>query len=345
LGITPAKPKAAGIARAPHYSKKTKQYYILSAAEMWTYLTKTFRPPDKTFPPRGRYKDADEYADAYESEIKPAIEGKHGIVAFDKIFTYGGTGHVDLFQGEQDLGCRRLVLPVAACCCGTSDRVNRAFLAAVVALVACGGPDPTARDPGSPKTSSTTATEAKAPAMSDSQPAAQKIDWTVAQGKVGPIELGKPLPAVVLGRDLGQAYVARYVADGQPVDAFQLDDPPLLVILDKGPYSAAGGQDPTAMSPSDKHRAEAVEAAKAAAVRAVLVTGPGPHVSGVGVGSTLEELRRAFPDLKLAPVPETLGKDRCVGRAKSLPGVGFVFSSCGKADKGEPVLRVDLWPE
>jgi hypothetical protein len=99
--ITPAKAKAAGIARTPHYSKQTKQYYILSAAEMWTYLTKTFRPPDKTFPPRGRYKDADEYATAYESEIKPAIEGKRGIVAFDKIFTYGGTGHVDLFQGEQ----------------------------------------------------------------------------------------------------------------------------------------------------------------------------------------------------------------------------------------------------
>jgi hypothetical protein len=87
--------------RAPHYSKKTKQYYILSAAEMWGYLTKTFRPPDKTFPPRGRYKNADEYSDAYETEIKPAIEGKRGIVAFDKIFSYGGTGHVDLFQGEQ----------------------------------------------------------------------------------------------------------------------------------------------------------------------------------------------------------------------------------------------------
>jgi hypothetical protein len=181
--------------------------------------------------------------------------------------------------------------------------------------------------------------------MNGSQSAPEKIDWTVAQGKVGPIELGKPLPAVVLGRDLGPTYVARYVADGQAVDAFQLDDPPLLIILDKGPYSDAGGQDPTAMSPTDKYRAQAVEAAKRVAVRAVLVTGPGPQVAGVGVGSTLDELKRAFPDLELAPVPETLGKDRCVGRARSLPGVRFVFSSCGKADPGETVLRVDLWPE
>lgn len=99
--ITPAKTKAAGIERKPSYSKATKQYYILSAAEMWTYLMKTFRQPDKTFPPKGRYKDDDEFAAAYETDIKPAIAGRHGIVAFDKIFTYSGTGHVDLFQGEQ----------------------------------------------------------------------------------------------------------------------------------------------------------------------------------------------------------------------------------------------------
>src|SRR5204862_1273847 len=99
--ITPAKCAAAGLTRKPHFSKKTKHYYILSAKEMWTYLTGAFRKPDVVFPPKGRYKDADEFATAYENEIKPAVAGKHGIVAFDKIFTYGGTGHVDIFQGEQ----------------------------------------------------------------------------------------------------------------------------------------------------------------------------------------------------------------------------------------------------
>jgi hypothetical protein len=85
--ITPQKTAAAGLTRRPHYSKKTKQYYIVAAKEMWTYLEKNFRAADIEFPPGGkRFKDAEEFQSTF---------------AFDKIFTYGGTGHVDLFNGEQ----------------------------------------------------------------------------------------------------------------------------------------------------------------------------------------------------------------------------------------------------
>ncbi len=98
--ITPAKTKAAGITRAPTYSKKTKQYYIVSAKEMWTYLQKNFRAADVEFPKGRRFKDEEDFQTSFESEIKPLLAGKQGIVAFDKIFSYGGTGHVDLFNGE-----------------------------------------------------------------------------------------------------------------------------------------------------------------------------------------------------------------------------------------------------
>ncbi len=99
--ITPAKTKAAGIERKPEYSKKTKQYYIISAREMWTYLSAHFRKADVTFPANGkRFKDETEFQDAFDKEVKPLLAGKKGIVAFDKIFTYSGTGHVDLFDGE-----------------------------------------------------------------------------------------------------------------------------------------------------------------------------------------------------------------------------------------------------
>lgn len=115
--ITPQKTAAAGIARKPHYSKKTKQYYILSAKEMWTYLEKNFRSADVEFPPGGkRFKDAEEFSASFDSEIRPLLDGKSGIVAFDKIFSYGGTGHVDLFNGEtlSDAGswyqCQKLKL-------------------------------------------------------------------------------------------------------------------------------------------------------------------------------------------------------------------------------------------
>ncbi len=100
LTITPAKVKAAGIARAPYYSKKTKHYYILSAKEMWTYLSKNFRKADAIFPgPAKTYKDAEAFQAGFKKDIEPIVKSRKGIVAFEKIFGYGGTGHVDLFDG------------------------------------------------------------------------------------------------------------------------------------------------------------------------------------------------------------------------------------------------------
>ncbi len=100
LTITPAKVKAAGIVRRPYYSRKTKQYYILSAKEMWTYLSKNFRKADAIFPAAGKtYKDAQAFRAGFEKDIEPIVKARKGIVAFEKIFGYGGTGHVDVFDG------------------------------------------------------------------------------------------------------------------------------------------------------------------------------------------------------------------------------------------------------
>lgn len=100
LTITPAKTRAAGITRKPHYSQKTKQYYILSAREMWTYLHKYFRAADRIFPATGKYRSPEEFQQEFASTIQPIIGKRKGIVAFEKLFSYDGTGHVDLFDGE-----------------------------------------------------------------------------------------------------------------------------------------------------------------------------------------------------------------------------------------------------
>jgi hypothetical protein len=97
--ITPASAKAAGISRPPYYSEKTGQYYIIAANEMWMYLNKHFRGPDTTFPARGEYRTAEEFDAAFASEIGPLVASRKGIVAFETIFGYGGTGHVDVFDG------------------------------------------------------------------------------------------------------------------------------------------------------------------------------------------------------------------------------------------------------
>jgi hypothetical protein len=71
---------------------------------MWTYLQKHFRKADQVFPPRGRWKTAEEFDQAWnqgDAPLRNQIASKKGIVAFDKIFGYGGTGHVDIFDGTR----------------------------------------------------------------------------------------------------------------------------------------------------------------------------------------------------------------------------------------------------
>jgi hypothetical protein len=114
--ITPASSRAAGISRAPFYSEKTRQYYIIAANEMWAYLSKHFRGPDAVFPARGQFQSADEFDAAFTAEILPLVASRKGIVAFETIFGYGGTGHVDVFDGvtlsdsSSWYPCRRLRL-------------------------------------------------------------------------------------------------------------------------------------------------------------------------------------------------------------------------------------------
>lgn len=100
--LTRDKAKAAGIApgRVP-YSKKTGWYYILSAKEMWQYVEAHFGQAHAEFPASGRFASPEAYKKAFSDEIGPLVAGRRGIVAFDKIFTYAGTGHVDIFSGMQ----------------------------------------------------------------------------------------------------------------------------------------------------------------------------------------------------------------------------------------------------
>ena len=97
------KMRAGGLFLARLNDPKTdssKDRAILSAKEMWTYMEHHRGPPDAVWPPRGRYKNAEEARKGAE-EVEEAVRGKKGFVAFDKILTYGGSGHVDLFDGQQ----------------------------------------------------------------------------------------------------------------------------------------------------------------------------------------------------------------------------------------------------
>jgi len=168
--------------------------------------------------------------------------------------------------------------------------------------------------------------------------AVAQIDWRIEPGHVGPAELGKPMPEV-LAHDLAARYLARHIADAQPIDAFQFDDPPLMVIVD-GPFTKADDGD----GATERWRAKAVEAAKTAVITRIMVIATGPKTAaGAGVGSTLAELQQAYDDLRISSLPPTFGKDGCGGTSKQLPGILFVFETCSKAKAGERVTRVDVF--
>jgi hypothetical protein len=162
---------------------------------------------------------------------------------------------------------------------------------------------------------------------------------------VGPVEIGNSLPIELLVDDLAAHYVARYIADSQPVDAFAYESPPMLVILASGPFRAQVSKTGKSVRPPvDALRDKAATAARhGAKVQTIMVRGSGPTTeAGLGVGSTLAQLEAAYADLRLTPLPETLGDDVCRARTKVLAGVQFMFSTCSKARKGAPVTRLDV---
>ncbi|MCO4761168.1 MAG: peptidoglycan-binding protein [Myxococcales bacterium] len=98
--LTRDKAEAAGLDRRRlPYSRKTGWYYILSAREMWLYMEHWGGKPHDEWPRRGYYSSANKFDEGFKKDAEEKVSGRKGIVAFNKIFGYSGTGHVDVFDG------------------------------------------------------------------------------------------------------------------------------------------------------------------------------------------------------------------------------------------------------
>lgn len=169
--------------------------------------------------------------------------------------------------------------------------------------------------------------------------------WTIESGRVGRIVLGSALPDV-LPADAEDRYFARYINDGQPHEGFRLDVPGLDVAMVGGPFAVYLDSHGYGEPPLDRLKTKAVRAARSGQlVSTVHVRDAAVRTAaGTGVGSTLAELRAAHGEMKVRPVPPSLGDDACVADSPALPGVWFVFLTCDGAEAGHTVSRVDLRP-
>lgn len=161
---------------------------------------------------------------------------------------------------------------------------------------------------------------------------------------VGPLTLGSPLPQGVLQGAEG-SYFARFVADGQAWEGFQLADPPIAVGMGAGPWLALVNKEGAAEAPLETLRPQAVAKAQAGGrLASIVVTSDRPRTKdGLGVGSTLAQIEAVRGKASLLPAPPTLGGDLCNVQVASLPGVSFVFPTCAAAREGASSIRVDLW--
>ncbi len=165
---------------------------------------------------------------------------------------------------------------------------------------------------------------------------------------VGPIKLGQPLPAKYLNNKsmLQDQYVYGFYADGQPYEGFNLTKPPLLVAIENGPFLKWDEAHKVFKEPSiEKLKEELFEMqTKNVKVKFLMIETPFLRTEkGIGVGSTMQEIKEVYSKVHENAVPPSFGGDEYAVMPVELDQVVFYFKDQQSAKIGGKVQRMMIF--
>jgi hypothetical protein len=158
---------------------------------------------------------------------------------------------------------------------------------------------------------------------------------------VGEVVIGKPLPKGVKGD-----YFHGFYADGIAYEGFDLGNPKIRVAVTGGPFLKwdASGPNMDQYPPKINFAAKMAKVPhKDLLVKMIVIDSKGPSTkSGIGVGSTLNDMKKTGKLIGVHHVPPSFGGDRCSAKLKGLENVLFYFKDKKSAETGGKIIRISI---
>ncbi len=160
---------------------------------------------------------------------------------------------------------------------------------------------------------------------------------------VGNIRIEKPIPIGFLK----EQYFYSFFADGIAYEGFDLLSPPIRVAIKNGPFEK---WDMITTNPFDNWppkediTTEALKMdPKDMIIRFIVIESDKVKTSkGIGVGSTLKEIKNKYKLIGIYRVPPSFGGDQCSVKVKGLENVLFYFEDKKSAESGGKVVRISI---